>query len=253
MKAIIIDDEVRGCNTLQKMLQHVAPGIQISGMAHNGTDGLALIASAQPDLVFLDIEMPDMTGFDVLQRTGPINFEVIFTTAYNEFALKAFRFAAVDYLLKPIDIDELQQAVEKCKKTTASVTEKSKPQIENLLQQIRNIDSRKLALPSAEGMLFVDVNDILYLQSSSNYTTFFTATKGKILVSKSMGDFEEMLIANNFFRIHNSSLINLSKIEKFIKGDGGTVIMSNKMELEVSRRKKDEFIKKLENLGWRLS
>ena len=252
MKAIIIDDEVRGCNTLQKMLQHVAPSIQICGMAHNGTDGLALITSAQPDLVFLDIEMPDMTGFDVLQRTGPIDFDVIFTTAYNEFALKAFRFAAVDYLLKPIDIDELQQAVDKCKKRTTVSPQKPEPQIENLLQQIRNIDSRKLALPSSEGMVFVDVNDILYLQASSNYTTFFTASKGKILVSKSMGDFEEMLAAHNFFRIHNSSLINLSKIEKFIRGDGGTVIMSNKMELEVSRRKKDEFIKKLENLGWRL-
>jgi two-component system LytT family response regulator len=252
MKAIIIDDEVRGCNTLQKMLHHVAPAIQVCGMAHNGEDGLALIDAARPDLVFLDIEMPDMTGFDVLQRTGVVNFDVIFTTAYSEFALKAFRFAAVDYLLKPIDIDELQQAVEKCRKTTA-VAQKNEPQIDTLLQQIRNNDTRKLVLPSAEGMVFVDVDDIIYLQASSNYTTFFTASKGKILVSKSMGDFEEILTANNFFRIHNSNLINLAKIEKFIKGDGGTVIMSNKMELEVSRRKKEEFIKKLETLGWRLS
>jgi two-component system LytT family response regulator len=251
MKAIIIDDEVRGCLTLQKMLQHVAPGIELAGMAHNGADGLALIASARPDLVFLDIQMPDMTGFDVLQQVGNIHFQVIFTTAYDEFALKAFRFAAVDYLLKPIDIDELQQAVEKCK-NAGSPAQKEPAPLERLLQQVRNLEARKLALPSSEGMLFVDVSDIIYLQSSSNYTTFFTATKGKILVSKSMGDFEEMLTANNFFRIHNSNLINLLKIEKFIKGEGGTVIMSNKMELEVSRRRKEEFIRKLESLGWRL-
>ncbi len=252
MKAIIIDDEVRGCQTLQNMIQRVAPDIEVSGMAHNGKDGLELISFSEPDLLFLDIQMPDMTGFDLLQKAGDIRSDIIFTTAYDEFALKAFRFAAVDYLLKPIDIDELQDAINRYKSRLVNLTEKSNNSIQDLLSHLKNTENSKLTLTTLDGLLFVDIEDILYLQSNSNYTVFHTGSKGKITVSKTMGEFEPFLEGQNFFRIHHSHLVNMARIEKYIKGDGGFVILADGSELEVSRRRKDDFIRKLEALNWRL-
>lgn len=253
MKAIIVDDEIRGAQSLQKILQHIAPDIEVTALAHSGAEGIEAIRLHNPSLVFLDIQMPDMTGFDMLQKVAKINFSVVFTTAYDEFALKAFRFAAVDYLLKPIDIDDLSVAIEKVKLLHAdNATEKKSEPLGKLFSQLHKPGDKKLALPTSDGLLFVPVEEVISLEAASNYTFFFTEKNGKIVVSKTLGDFEDILESNDFFRVHNSHLINLHKIEKYVKGDGGYVIMKTGANIEVSRRRKDEFMKRLELMDWKI-
>jgi two-component system, LytTR family, response regulator len=253
MKAIIIDDEMRGAQSLQKILQHIAPDIEVAALAHNGAEGIEAVKLHDPSLVFLDIQMPDMTGFDMLQKLDKINFSVVFTTAYDEFALRAFRFAAVDYLLKPIDIDDLSAAVKKVKQIHSETANQNTTEpLVKLFSQLQKTGDKKLALPTNDGLLFVPLEEVLSLEAASNYTFFYTEKNGKIVVSKTLGDFEELLEANDFFRVHNSYLINLHKIEKYIKGEGGYVIMKNGSSIEVSRRKKDEFMKRLEKMDWKI-
>ncbi|MEP6675531.1 MAG: LytTR family DNA-binding domain-containing protein [Ferruginibacter sp.] len=253
MKAIIVDDEMRGAQSLQKILHHIAPDIEVLALAHNGAEGIEAIKLHKPSLVFLDIQMPDMTGFDMLQKLDKVNFSVVFTTAYDEFALKAFRFAAVDYLLKPIDIDDLSAAIQKVKQFQAETASENKSEpLGKLFSQLQKPGDKKLALPTSDGLLFVPVEEVISLEAASNYTFFFTEKNGKIVVSKTLGDFEEILEANDFFRVHNSHLINLHKIEKYVKGDGGYVIMKTGSNIEVSRRRKDDFMKRLEKMDWKI-
>ncbi len=253
MKAIIVDDEMRGAQSLQKILHHIAPEIEVAALAHSGAEGIEAIQKHDPSLVFLDIQMPDMTGFDMLQKLKKINFSVVFTTAYDEFALKAFRFAAIDYLLKPIDIDDLSAAIQKVKQLNSVTPVESKAEpLAKLFSQIQKSGEKKLALPTNDGLLFIPVEEVVSLEAASNYTFFFTENNGKIVVSKTLGDFEELLEANDFFRVHNSYLINLHKIEKYIKGEGGYVVMTNGSSIEVSRRRKEEFMKRLETMDWKI-
>lgn len=245
-KTLIIDDEVRGCLSLQKMLQHTSTDIEVSGLAHSGTEGLEKIEELKPDLVFLDIQMPDMTGFGMLEKLENINFDIIFTTAYDQYAIKAFRYSAVDYLLKPIDMDELKEALNKFRSRKDGTQPPQHQQLNTLFQQVT---LKKITLPTQEGLLFVNIDDIIRLQSTSNYTTFYLGNKKSIVVSKTLGEFESILEPHHFYRTHNSHIINLGHIEKYIKGEGGTVIMTDKTEIEVSRRKKDDFLKKLEEVA----
>lgn len=248
LHALIIDDEPRGSQSLQKMIQHHCKDIEVLGIAHSGEDGIKMIAEFKPDLIFLDVQMPYMNGFEMLEKMSVIDFDVIFTTAYDNYALKAFRFSAIDYLLKPIDIDELQQAVEKVRQKQGNTKEGGYRNIEQLIHSIKSQTFNKVALPTSEGIIFLNIADIIRLEADSNYTRFFTIKRSQIIVSKTLGEYEEMLAESHFFRVHNRHLVNLRHIERYMKGDGGSVIMSDNSEVEVARRKKEEFLKRIEQM-----
>jgi len=201
------------------------------------------IARHQPDLVFLDIQMPKMNGFDMLKKLGSISFEVIFTTAFDRYAIDAIRSSALDYLLKPVDDEDLAAAIDKCRERIAE--KRSKLQLENLLNNLstRNPLDKTLALAASDGISFIKMSDILRVEANGRYAKFYLVSKETILVSKPLGDYEDILSANQFFRIHDSSIINLNHVKKYTRGDGGTVLLSDNTELDVARRRKDEFLK----------
>ena len=248
-KAIIIDDEAKGRLALRQKLKDYCPQINVIAEADNGQEGILLIEHHKPDIIFLDIEMPRMNGFDMLKEIKEKNFHVIFTTAYDQYAIKAIKYAAFDYLLKPIDIEELKATVEKVEQAIQHVeTEKNsqvKKQVELIQQNIEHPKKQfhKLAIPTSEGLMFYDINDIIHLEANSNYTNIYFSNKTKILASKTLKDFEELLPEDVFFRTHHSHLINLNYIKRYIKGDGGQIELQNGNYVDVSRRKKDEFLK----------
>ncbi len=250
IRTIIIEDELRGRNALKKMLEEFDDKIELIGLAEDAESGELLIKNLKPDLVFLDIEMPHRNGFDMLASIKEKDFEVIFTTAYDQYAIKAFKFSAVDYLLKPIDADDLESAIEKVIIKLRSKG-KDNSQLDILLQNIRNIQTTKskLALPTLDGLIFVNTEDIIRCESDDNYTKFYLINSKPILVSKTLKDFEELLNAHNFIRVHHSHLINLAHIKRYIKGEGGVIIMADDSSVEVSRRKKEVFIEKLKSIS----
>ena len=244
LKAIIVDDEPYCCESLATLLERFCPEVKISAICNSGQEALTAIAEIKPHLVFLDIEMPYMNGFELLEKLPAIDFELVFTTSYDQYAIKAFRFSALDYLLKPIDREELQKAVKKV------VDRKHSPipqQLEILLQKINhpNIPIQRIALPTMEGLQLVPVNSIISCASEGNYTTFLMKDKQKIVVSRPLKEVEEMLAEHSFFRVHYSYLVNMNEIEKFIKTDGGYLIMSDGSYVDVSRSKKEILLKRL--------
>jgi two-component system, LytTR family, response regulator len=240
--AILIDDEAKGRLALREKLSAYCPQVQVLAEASNGQEALLLIQHHKPQLIFLDIEMPRMNGFEMLNALPEKNFHVIFTTAYDQYAIKAIKYAAFDYLLKPIDIEELKTAVEKIELKEGNQTKK---QAELLQQNIEHPKKQlnKLAIPTLEGLLFFDINDIIHLEANSNYTFIHFSGKPKITASKTLKEFEEILPENIFFRTHHSHLINLNYIKRYIKGDGGQIELQNGNYVDVSRRKKEEFLK----------
>jgi two-component system, LytTR family, response regulator len=244
IKAIIVDDEPLCCQSLQLLLEQNCPDVSIVGIYNNGVSALEGIRSQQVDLVFLDVEMPRMSGFEMLEALGPISFKLIFTTSYDKYALNAFRVSAVDFLLKPIDRKELIAAVEKVRSSTDALNNQ---QIELLLQKI-NHPSRsmtKIALPSIDGLEMVPIENILYGESSDNYTYIFLKNKKKMLVTRSLKEMEELLEEHSFVRVHRSFLVNLNEVERYVRGDGGYVMMSDGKMIDVSRSKKEELLKRL--------
>lgn len=240
--AIIIDDERKGRLALKEKLTAYCKDVNIIAEAADGFEAITLIEKLNPRLIFLDIEMPRMNGFEMLNQLKEKKFQVIFTTAYDQYAIKAIKYAAFDYLLKPIDIEELKTAIEKISKTENPQTV---TQIE-LLQQNMNHPKKqlnKLAIPTLDGLLFFDINEIIHLEANSNYTIIHFSGKPKITASKTLKEFEEILPDTVFFRIHHSHLINLSYIKRYIKGDGGQIELQNGNMVDVSRRKKEEFLK----------
>lgn len=248
IRAIIIEDEPVSREMLTLMLQRHKNDIEIVDTCSNPTDGIESIAKHQPDLIFLDIQMPKMNGFDMLKKISDINFEVIFTTAFDRYAINAIRTSALDYLLKPVDDEDLTAAIEKCKERM--IEKKTKHQFENLFNNLNNKNplDKTLALAASDGISFIKMCDILRVEANGRYAKFYLLNKETILVSKTLGDFEEILSANQFFRIHDSSIINLNHVKKYIRGDGGTVILSDNTELDVARRRKEEFIKLIPKL-----
>ncbi|MFN8253486.1 MAG: LytTR family DNA-binding domain-containing protein [Ferruginibacter sp.] len=240
--AIIIDDEAKGRLALHKKLTVYCPQVNIIAEAGNGLEALLLIQHHKPQLVFLDIEMPKMNGFEMLNALAEKNFHVIFTTAYDQYAIKAIKYAAFDYLLKPIDIEELKTAVEKAEQKRAHQTNS---QVELLQQNMQHPKKQlnKLAIPTLEGLLFFDINDIVHLEANSNYTFIHFSGEPKITASKTLKEFEDILPEDIFFRTHHSHIINLNYIKRYIKGDGGQIELQNGNYAEVSRRKKEEFMK----------
>jgi two-component system, LytTR family, response regulator len=249
--AIIIDDEPKGRLALREKIAGYCPQVKILAEAENGQEGLLLIRHHHPQLVFLDIEMPRMNGFEMLNELAEKNFQVVFTTAYDQYAIKAIKFAAFDYLLKPVDIEELKTAISKAELLikNAGVNNQTKTQADLLLQIMQHPKKQfnKLAIPTLEGLLFYDVNEIVHLEANSNYTNIYFSNKSKILASRTLKDFEELLPENVFFRTHHSHLINLNYIKRYIKGDGGQIELQNGNYVEVSRRKKEEFLKIISN------
>ncbi|MEO6407080.1 MAG: LytTR family DNA-binding domain-containing protein [Ferruginibacter sp.] len=242
LSAIIIDDELKGRAVLNQKLKEYCPLVTVTGEAAHGEEGLKIIETLKPDIIFLDIEMPRMNGFEMLSTIREKNFHVIFTTAYDQYAIKAIKYAAFDYLLKPIDIDELRSAVERIASNENINTRK---QIELLQQNMQHPRKQlnKLAIPTLEGLFFYDINDIVQLEANRNYTYIFLINNAKILASKTLKDFEDLLPTDIFFRTHHSHLINLNYIKRYIKGDGGQIELQNGNFVDVARRKKEEFMK----------
>jgi two-component system LytT family response regulator len=240
MKAILIDDEKNALEILEWMIQKKCPEVEIVAMCDSPLEGLEKIKALKPDLIFLDIEMPQLNGFDLLDRLGKHDSDVIFTTAYNQFAIKAFKACALDYLLKPIDPDDLIGAVQKAKDKKSKI---SSDQLEMLMNYMKpeKPKPRRVALTATDHLIFVEVDRIIYCESDSNYTIFFLSNGEKVMVSKTLKDVEEILEGSDFFRIHASYLINMKHVSKFTRGDGGYVVMSNNQQITVSRKKKDEF------------
>jgi two-component system, LytTR family, response regulator len=246
IKAIIIDDEQHCINRIEHILrEYCLNEVELTGSFETVDAGLAAIKKLKPQLVFLDVEIHDKTGFDLLKQIPDIDFEVIFTTAYDKYAVQAFKFSAIDYLLKPVDADELQQAINKLKEKF-SKTEMSQ-KLDTLFHNLKTIKdgSKKICVPVLNGLIFLNVNEIIRCESNINYTTLFIKDKQKILVAKTLKEFEELLSEYNFFRVHNSHLINLDYIKSYNKGKGGSVSMTDGSEIEVSTRRKEDFLKRL--------
>jgi two-component system, LytTR family, response regulator len=246
IKAILIDDEKNALEVLQMQLTNYCSGISIIEKCDGGEKGIAAIKRHQPHLVFLDIEMPRKNGFDVLTETKGIPYEVIFTTAYDQFAVKAFKYAAVDYLLKPVDILELQAAVEKVKskKGDANIDEKLKLLFEQFgLAQAHA--PQRIALPVGDAMQLFAPDDIIRCESDSNYTNIFLAANKKILLAKTLKEIEETLSGLSFFRVHQSHLVNMNHISKVVKGEGSYLTMTDGVTVPISRNKKEAFMEML--------
>jgi two-component system, LytTR family, response regulator len=239
--AIIIDDEAKGRLALSEKVKQYCPTVKIVAEAANANEGMAAIARYKPDIVFLDIEMPGMDGFEMLNQLPEKKFHLIFTTAYNQYAIKAIRYAAFDYLLKPVDIDELRNAIASLALKETQHTGEQLDLLQQKIQEPKKIIN-KLAVPSTEGLLFFNLDEIVHLEANSNYTAIYFVGKPRILASKTLKDFEELLPTQLFFRPHHSFIINLNYIKRYIRGDGGQIEMQTGAIIDVSRRKKEEFL-----------
>jgi len=246
--AVIIDDISKARALLLELLHQNCPNIEVVGMAASAEEGHFVILEKQPQLIFLDVEMPNGTGFDLLGRFSAPKFEVIFTTAHDRYALKAIKFCALDYLLKPIDIEELVVAVAKMEQKI-----QSQPQQQNYSYLIENLKNNnhqdhKIGIPTQEGLIFIKVSDILYCTADRSYTFLYLKNKKSMVATRKIKEFENLLSAHDFFRVHRSHLINLNYIEKYYKGTGGYVVMSDGKSLDVARRKKEDFLEHLSKL-----
>lgn len=241
LTAVLIDDEKNALEVLELQLARFCRDVTVLAKCNSGEQGIAAIRKHQPDLVFVDIEMPHVNGFDVLKATAGLHYEVIFTTAYDQFAIKAIKFSALDYLLKPVDISELQAAVKKAeeKKGTGSVGDKLNVLLQQLQQPVRKPD--RIALPIGDAMQFFHADEIMRCESESNYTHIFLANGKKITTAKTLKDVEESLDGYPFYRIHQSHLVNMNHISKVSKADGGYVVMDDGTQVAISRNKKEAF------------
>jgi two-component system, LytTR family, response regulator len=249
IKALIIDDEKHCCDNLLWQLNKYCPEVEVSAVCNHAEQGLEQIRYQKPRLIFLDVEMPDKTGFDMLAELTEINFHIIFTTAFNQYALTAIKFGALDYLMKPIDKDELRIAVDKFIKRDQHI---SLEQITALLSHTKmnpDVSFGKIAFPTLHSYELVSLNDILACESSSNYTNVRLTNGKTILVSKTLKEIEELLRAPAFFRIHHSWLVNLHYAIRYVKGEGGYLVMKNDASIPVSRNKREELLKYITHLS----
>lgn len=242
IKAIIVDDERSSIQNLQQKLTEFCPDVAIVAVSDKPEEAIQLIRQQKPDVVFLDIEMPRMNGLKLIEEVGDYEGEIIFTTAYNHYAVEAIRISAFDYLVKPVSITDLQNAVNRLVKSRHTKTRERLDILRQALTEARSQED-KIALPTSDGMEFIRVKDIIHIESSSNYSRIFFTEGRQMLVTRLLKDFEDMLLPYKFYRVHNSHLINLSYIKKYIRGDGGQVVMQDDTYIDVARRKKEEFLK----------
>jgi two-component system, LytTR family, response regulator len=237
-RILIVEDEPHAQENLKRLISQESD-LDVVGIATTVDEADSLSKSLNPDLVFCDVMLPPHTSFDWLQKLENIPFELIFITSFEEFAVKAFRLAAIDYLIKPIAVSDFEEALERFREKKGN----SKAQVNQLLKNLNlPAEHAKIALPTLTGYLFVEVRDIIRCESDNTYTTFFTTDKRKILVSKTLKDVEQMLEEYRFFRVHNSHLINLDYVSEYFKGEGGQVKMVDGSVVDVSRRRKEEFL-----------
>jgi two-component system, LytTR family, response regulator len=242
IKTVLVDDETNSLEMMEWLLKTYCPEVKVEAMCNSAELGIEAIHKYKPDVVFLDIEMPHMNGFDMLEHFDRLFFDVVFCTAYDQFAIKAFKYSALNYLLKPVDPDDLKETIRRIEEKKAIPT---REQIELLLQNVKNVTkttTSRIALTTADGMIFVQTQDIIYCEAESNYTSIVLAGGKKIMVSKVLKDIDEALAGPDFFRVHNSFLININHIKKFVRGEGGYVIMDNDANISISRSRRQEFM-----------
>jgi two-component system LytT family response regulator len=248
LRSVIIDDEPHMRQTIRKMLGMYCPGVSIVAEADGVASGVGAIKKHQPNLIFLDIKMDDGTGFDLLEQLRPIDFKVIFITAWDQYAIKAFRFSALDYLLKPLDPDDLVKAVAKAGE---SEQHEFNTQLDNMHEHLNTQDKskKKIIIRTLESIFLVPVSDIVYCESDGNYTSVYLASGKKIMVSGTLKEYEEILGEYGFFRVHKSYLINLKHISSFERADGGYVILGSDTQIPVASRKRELLLEMFDRLA----
>lgn len=253
IKAIIVDDQIDAIDSLKQDLRLVCPNdLQIIGESTTIDEAVILFKETKPSLIFLDIDLKQGTGFDFLEKIAQYDhkdYEVIFTTAFNQFAIKAIKFSAFDYLLKPIDPIDLKASIERFKINEEKKQHYTKSNMDLLIENANSIEliNKKLAIPTQDQVHFVYLNDIFYCESNQNYTQFFFSNGKKLLVSKTIKDYELLLDSYGFIRCHQRYLVNAKHVTSFLKEDGGVILMSNTQKIPVSRRKREEVLSKLTN------
>jgi two-component system LytT family response regulator len=247
LRTIVIDDEDYQRAAIEKVITRFCPNVSLVGSANSVGSGIASIKKNKPDLVLLDIKMGDGTGFDLLEKLDNISFKVIFITAFDQYAIKAFRFSAIDYLLKPLDPDDLVKAVEKAEDI---ILKDFDIQLKNLKEHLipDNKSIKKIIIKTFDNIHLVPVNEIIYFESDGNYVNVYLADQSKIMVSALLKEYEDLLNKNGFFRVHRSYLINMKYIRSFEKAEGGTVILENHVKIPVASRKRDELLEMFEIL-----
>ena len=243
LKTILIDDEPDCVNLLKFELNQHCPQVEVVGTFNSTTKALNEIELLNPDLIFLDIEMPVINGFELLEKLMPIRFNIVFVTAYNQFALKALKVNALDYLVKPFDITELVEAVAKAKRNIHP----TQHQLENMQREMKGTATSKIAIPGQNGVTFIEINDIVFAEASNNYTKLILLNKQQHIISKTLKDVQDVLEARQFLRVHRQYIINLNHVRQFFRGDNMYVVMDNGENIPVARSQKDKLV---ERYGW---
>lgn len=247
--AILIDDEIHCTESLALMMEVVAPEMNVAGKFNDAEKALKFLQNQYVDLVFLDIEMPELNGFELLNRLESLSFDVVFVTAYDQYAIKAFTYSAISYLLKPVDEDDLRDTLDRWRdKKSKSVLPGQLQLLRELLTSTGKLKSR-VALPTNDGLEFLDIQSITRCESESNYTRIYCVDKSRYLICRTLKDVEKVLQENGFIRVHHSHLINPQYIRKFIRHDGGYIVMEDGQQISVSRTKKDRLFELFANVG----
>ena len=245
IRAVLVDDETDSIRVLNRLLEGYCPDVRVVGTAEGVESALPLIQMEKPDLVFLDIEMIQGNAFDLLNRLLPLSFQVIFVTAFDNYAVRAFKYSAVDYLLKPVDVDDLVQAIDR---VTARLEGKvDLTGIKALLENVgaMHVSQQKMAIPTLSGLNFVPLQDIIRFEAQGNYTIIFLTNGESVMTTRNIKEYEELLPEAIFFRVHHSHIISLQKIQKYQKGRGGFVLMEDGSSIEVASRRRVDFLKRL--------
>jgi two-component system LytT family response regulator len=245
IRAVLVDDEIDSIRVLERLLETFCPQVGIVGKADGVETALQTIQASLPDLVILDIEMTQGNAFDLLNQLHPMTFQVIFVTAFDNYAVRAFKYSAIDYLLKPVDIDDLRSALDRVteRMQEKDVTGKMKILLDNM--GTLNLSQQKMAVPTITGLMFVAIRDIIRFEAKGNYTVIFLNNGDQVMASRNIKDYEDLLPESIFCRVHNSHIINLQKIQKYHKGRGGYVIMEDGSSIEVASRRREEFLRRL--------
>ena len=246
MKTIIVEDEARSREMLRKMVEMFCPEVQIAGTAESVSTAVKLIKEVKPDIILLDIELHPDKCFDIFPQLDNLDFEVIFTTAYKNYAIEAIKYGALDYLLKPIDMNDLKTAINKAIQKRRKQNENTL--LKNFLRELKPASASRLSLPTSEGIVYAEVDQISRCEAKGPYTNIYFKDDSKIMTSRNLKEYEQSLKDHKFMRVHNSHLINLSEVKKYVKADGGYIEMRDGSQVPVSQSNKDEFLQQMKNL-----